>query len=133
MSGENFELVAAVLEAFDRRDQERLFALLDPNVEWELVGFFPDQDRVRRGHEEVWDYLTFLDEEFGEIRAERGEYVEVAGRVLVPVRVRGKGRSSGAEGEFSFVSVFTVAGGQLVNGRNYPTMAEALEAVGLSE
>ena len=133
MSQENVDVVAAALDAFDRRDRDRLVALLDPNVEWELAGFLLDQERVRTGPEEVWDYLTFLDEEFEDIRAERGEYVEVGGRVLVPVRVQGRGRRSGVAGEFSFTSVFTVANGKLLSGRNYPTYAEALEAAGLSE
>ena len=100
MSGENVGVVAAALDAFDRRDKDCFVALLDPNVEWELAGFLLDQERLRTGPEQVWDYLTFLDEEFEDIRAERGEYVEVGGQVLVPVRVRGRGRSSGIEGEF---------------------------------
>jgi ketosteroid isomerase-like protein len=133
MSRENVELVAAAFEASDRRDKDRLFALLDPSVELELVGFFPDQEHIRKGPEQIWEYLTFLDEEFEDIRVERGEYVEVGERVLVPVRVRGKGRSSGAQGDFSFTSVFTVANGKLLSGRNYATRAEALEAVGLRE
>jgi ketosteroid isomerase-like protein len=133
MSRENVEVVSAALDAFDRRDKTRLVALLDPNVEWELVGFMPDQERVRIGPEQVWDYLTFLDEEFEDIRVERGEYVEAGEKVVVPVRWRGKGKTSGAEGEFSFTSVMTVSNGKLLRGRNYPTEAEALEAVGLRE
>ncbi len=133
MSRENVEVVAAALDAFDRRDKEGFLALLDPNIQWELAGFLLDQERVRTGPEEVWDYLTFLDEEFEDIQAERGEYLDVGGRVLVPVRVRGKGRSSGVEGEFSFTSVFTIADGKLVRARNYPTKAEALEAAGLRQ
>ena len=133
MSRDNVDVVAAALDAFDRRDRDRLVGLLDPNIEWELVGFLLDQERVQTGPEEVWDYLTFLDEEFEDIRAERGEYVEVGGRVLVPVRVRGKGRRSGVAGEFSFTSVFSVANGKVLSAWNYPTYAEALEAVGLSE
>ncbi len=131
MSQENVDVVSAALDAFDRRDKDRLVALLDPNVEWELAGFLLDQKGVRTGPEEVWDYLTFLDEEFEDLRPERGEYVEADGRVLVPVQVRGTGRRSGVEVEFSFTSVFTVANGKILSGRNYPTYAEALEAVGL--
>ncbi len=133
MSQENVEVVAAALDAFDRRDKNRLVALLDPGIEWELAGFLLDQEPVRTGPEQVWDYLTSLDEAFEDIEAERGEYLEVGGNVLVPIHVRGKGRSSGVAGEFSFTSVFTVANGKLLSGRNYPTYAEALAAVGLSE
>jgi ketosteroid isomerase-like protein len=133
MSRENVELIAAALEAFDRRDRDRLFELLDPGVEWELAGFLLDQDRVRTGHEEIWDYLTFLDEEFEETRVEHGEYVEVGELVVVPVRWRGVGKRSGVAGEFSFTAVFTIAGGKVLRARNYPTKAEALEAVGLRE
>ena len=133
MSREKVEVVAAALDAFDRRYKEGFLALLDPDIQWELAGFLLDQERVRTGPDEVWDYLTFLDEEFEDIQAERGEYLDVGGRVLVPIRVWGKGRSSGVEGEFSFTSVFTIANGRLVRARNYSTKAEALEAVGFRE
>lgn len=133
MSRENVDVVAAALDAFDRRDKDRLMALLDPNVKWELAGFLLDQEPVQTGPEEVWGYLTSLDEEFEDIRADRGDYVEIGGQVLVPVQVRGKGRSSGVAGEFSFTSVFTVANGKVLSARNFPTHAEALEAAGLSE
>ena len=133
MSQENVELVTAALEAFNQRDKDRMVALLDPNVEWELAGFLLDQDRVRRGHEEIWDYLTFLDAEFEETRVEHGEYVEVGEHIVVPVRWQGIGKRSGVGGEFSFTTVFTVANGKVLRARNYPTTAEAFEAAGLRE
>ncbi len=133
MSQENVEVVSAALDAFSRRDKDRFLALLDPGVEWELVGFLLDQERIRTGHEEVWDYLTFLDEEFEDSRIEQEEYVEANGQVVVPVRWRGVGTRSGVEGELAFTAVFTIADGKIVRGRNYPTKAEALEAVGLRE
>jgi ketosteroid isomerase-like protein len=133
MSREKVELVAEVLEAFNRRDKQRLIALLDPNIEWELAGFLLDQERRRTGPEQVWEYLTVLDSEFEEIRLEQGEFVEVGEQVLVPVRWRGVGKSSGVEGEFSFTAVFTIAGGKVVRARNYSTEAEALEALGAGD
>ena len=133
MSQENVELITAALEAFNRRDKDRMVALLDPNVEWELVGFLLDQDRVRIGHKEIWDYLTFLDAEFEETRVEHGEYVEVGEHIVVPVRWQGIGKRSGVGGEFSFTTVFTVANGKVLRARNYRTTAEALEAAGLRE
>ncbi len=133
MSQENVEVVAAALDAFTRRDKDRFVGLLDPDIEWELVGFLLDQERSRTGHEQVWDYLTFLDEEFENSRIEQGEYVEAEGQVIVPVWWRGVGTRSGVEGEFSFTAVFTITDGKIVRARNYPTEAEALEAVGLRE
>ena len=131
MSQENVEVVAEALNAFDRRDKESLVALLDPSVEWELAGYLLDQERIRTGPEQVWDYLTFLDNEFEAMRIEQGEYVEAGGEVVVPIRVRAKGKKSGVEGDFSFTSVFTVAEGKLLRARNFPTTAEALNAVGV--
>lgn len=131
MSQEEVEVVAAVLDAFDRRDKAGLVAMLDPDVEWELVGFLLDQESIRTGPEQVWDYLTFLDAEFEDIRVERGEYVEARGQVVVPIRWWGRGKTSGAQGHFSFTSVFTVANRKLVRARNYSTESEALEAVGI--
>jgi ketosteroid isomerase-like protein len=133
MSQENVDLVGAVLEAFNRRDKDRLIALLDPRIEWELAGFLLDQDRSRTGPEQVWEYLTFLDSEFDDIRLELGDYIEAGEQVVVPVRWRGVGKSSGVEGEFAFTAVFTVAGGKVVRARNYPTTADALAALGVRD
>jgi ketosteroid isomerase-like protein len=67
------------------------------------------------------------------ISVEREAFAEVAGQIVVPMRWRGAGRSSGVEGQFSFTSVFTVADGTIRRARNFATRAEALDALALGD
>jgi hypothetical protein len=53
--------------------------------------------------------------------------------VVVPVRVRVKGRQSGVELEAEETYVYELRGNKVVRVREYRTKREALEALGLSE
>ena len=133
MSRENAEVVSAVLDAFDRRDKAVWSRWSIPTWKWSWWGSCLTRSAFGPALSRVWDYLTFLDEDFEDIQVERGEYVELGGQGVVRVRWRGKGKTSGAEVGFSFTSVFTVSNGKLLRGRNYPMKAQALEAVGPAE
>ena len=95
-----------------------------------MVGFFLDQDPERKGYEEVWDYMTFLAEEFEEIHSEAEEVIEIDDRMVVPIRVTAKAARTGATGEIRLTSIFTVRDGRIVEVRNYTSKEEALEAMG---
>ena len=53
--------------------------------------------------------------------------------VLVTIRFRGRGRSSGAEVETSFHEVYTLRDGKVLRIHEYEDRADALAAVGLTE
>jgi ketosteroid isomerase-like protein len=124
------ETVRAVIDAVDRRDKDALFRHLTPDVEWHLVGFFLDQERVRRGPEDVWDYVAFLDGEFVATHTDVEQIEEAGDRVLAEVRASGKGRHSGVEGTLSFAGVYTFDGERLARVEHFLDMDEARAAIG---
>lgn len=130
ISEQNVQAVHSCLAAINAHDRDAFFAVLDPGIEWHMVGFFLDQEADRKGYEEVWDYMKFLAEEFEEIHSEVEELIEVDDRMVVPIRVTAKAARTGAKGELRFTSVFTVRDGRIVEVRNYTGKDEALEAVG---
>ena len=86
-----------------------------------------------RGHEGVRRYLATVEEEFEEIRIEPVELIDAGEQVVSAVRISGRGKASGAPVELTLISVSSLRDGMAYRIRNYPDMAAALEAAGLSE
>jgi ketosteroid isomerase-like protein len=61
------------------------------------------------------------------------ERIDVGEHVIAVVKLRGRGRSSGAEVETSYAGVWTIRDGRVVRVLWLPSRADALEAVGLRE
>jgi ketosteroid isomerase-like protein len=130
VSQENVEIVRAAYEAAQReRTLESFLGLLDPEIVWDNRAVWPD-GACYRGLEAVkqegrrwfgtWDEYSFTPEEF----IDAGEYV------LVPLRVRARGKGSGAEVEQHFVESWKLQDGKAVEHYAYPNMDEALAAAG---
>jgi ketosteroid isomerase-like protein len=137
MSQENVEVVRRVYEAAARRDTATILALYDPKVELDasrldfggLIG-----DPVRHGHEGMLSFFRELNEAWDSPPEYDVEDLEDRGEHVVSVVTRrGVGRASGAEVDFHTALAWTVRDGRVVRLTWFPTRAEALEAVGLSE
>ena len=63
MSQENVDIMRQGDDAFNRRDREAFLAGFDPDAEWHVTGLVVDQKSVYRGLEEIWSYVTVLDEQ----------------------------------------------------------------------
>jgi ketosteroid isomerase-like protein len=132
MSRENVEKFRSALEAFNRGDVEGALKNIDPQAEWQTPQSLPDP-QTYYGHEGVKAWWAVMRDSFVELRLEPGEFKDLGeDQVLVPVRASGRGRESGAEVNVSF---FLLGWGRekLERMRFFPSEAEALEAVGLSE
>jgi ketosteroid isomerase-like protein len=130
MSRENVELVLSMYEAAERRDYESPFELWGEDVLWDMTGFdIPDLAKVYRGHDgirEFWgSWLAAWESlEFTKLEAEdRGDVV------IVEVEQRNVGRGSGVAVEFHYFQVWTLRARKVVACSQFPTRAEALEAL----
>jgi ketosteroid isomerase-like protein len=133
MSQENVEMMRGSEEAFNRRDREAFLAPFDPVAEWHVTGLVVDQKTFYRGREEIWRYVTVLDDQFEDLQVDFKEFFDAGDRVVVIGRMHGRGRTSGAPVDLRWAIVVAFSKGRIVRLDNYAEKDQALEAVGLSE
>jgi ketosteroid isomerase-like protein len=132
MSEQNVEIVERVFERWGEGDFRAGVDVLDPHVVLVLGREFPDAgayfgvdgvNAYMRGFLEPWTHLTM----------EAEELVAAGDSVLVSVRQRGVGTTSGVETELRYFQLWSFRGGKVIRMESTRDRAEALEAVGLSE
>ena len=122
-------------DATNRGDFESSFMLYHPDVEHitppNLVelGFDP----VYRGREARFEFQRRWSAEWGELRFEPEEMLDLGDRLLFVGRVKGSGLSSGAGFESDWAVLYTISAGQVIREQPFFDRREALEAAGLSE
>lgn len=105
---------------------------LDPTFEWWDRVDDPGAN-VHRGGQGFARHIAELDAHVVELQVEAEEFIGAGVYVIVPVRVHGHGRASGAPFEEHEVHVLKLQNGKVVELREYRTKPEAFEAAGLSE
>jgi ketosteroid isomerase-like protein len=122
--------------AVNRRDFDLLAISLDPGIVYHPRADEPDPSpHVGR---DAWERLAsgFADS-FSEVTYEVVELIDVGDYVIISTVLhavlRGQGSASGAGVSDTYVFVNKLRGGLVVEGWEYRTKQEALEAVGLSE
>ena len=135
MSQENVEILRGGFDAFARGDIDSVLDRLDPDVDWSAAIAPMLGVETVHGREAMRRFLTRdLFDGFDQFRAEPLSIEDLGGEyVLVMVRYTGRGQSSGIEMDMTSASLYRLRDGKTVTMRDYPTRAEALEAVGLSE
>ena len=117
MLQENVEIVRRVYDAAQSRDSATVFALYDPEVEWDwsrhpissMIG-----DSVYRGHQGLRDFFRDFREVWEQMDWSVREILDGGDHVVVLVDQRTRGRTSGAQVIASAVSVWTVQAGRIV-------------------
>ena len=132
MSQENVEIVRRQNDAFNRGDLAEVFERSDPNFEWWDREDDPGAT-VHHGHDGIRQVMAEVAESLVGLRVEPKEFIDAGDYVVVPVRVVGRGRASGASFEEHEVQVFRLRDGKIMELREYREKNEALEAVGLEE
>jgi ketosteroid isomerase-like protein len=132
MSPQDVEVVRSVCRALNARDVAGFAKLADPAAVW-----IPDsrtgEDRMR-GRENVVRFFVEMAEMFDELRADPERFLETDdNKILVLLRVTGRGGASGAGFDIRIAHLRSVRGGVLVEGRGFGDRSEALEAAGLRE
>ena len=128
MSEANVELVRELYDAFwRRRDPEAAGALVSHDIEWVT----PIEPEPRRGPDEVGAFFSDWLSIWKDHQIEY-EFLDAGDRVVVLVRMHGKGRGSGVEVGMSVGQVWTVRDERLVRMEMFRAPEEALQAAGLT-
>jgi ketosteroid isomerase-like protein len=135
MSQENVDNnIRELVAAFNRGDADTFAALCLPDVEWEDAIFWTEESRMFRGSEGVRDWVVEVREPWEELEVTIEEIVEAGGNtLLVPSRIRGRGRGSGVETQLLVWQVMSFADGKTSTRKVFRDRAGAPEAAGLSE
>ena len=132
MSQENLDRVREAYE-FVEREHEPDFDLLDPDIRWHTRTDLPDT-ATHIGHDGAATlFAEWFGGAFGDIHVDVEELFDAGDRVVVVLRLRGRVKGSAHEVAMSETHVLTMRDGKVVEIQEYPTKAEALEAVGLVE
>jgi ketosteroid isomerase-like protein len=116
------DVVAALFDAFARRDAEAALPYVHPEAEFWPRGTneMRGRDEPYRGPDGVREYLADVDRLWDELVVEPGELRSVAGGVVAFGTARG--RIAGEPVEMPVVWLFRVREGMVVFGRASPTV-----------
>jgi ketosteroid isomerase-like protein len=115
-----------------RLDAEAMVAPCEPDVEFRSRIAEAD-DATYRGHGGIRDYMASLAEVFEWVQTEPLEVIEGSDRAVVCNRFSARGRHSGVEVQERFFQALRFRDRKVQWWAFYPSKAEALGAVGLSE
>jgi ketosteroid isomerase-like protein len=129
--GENVKPIERHYEAFNRGDLDDMLEPFDPEI------VFVEEQDVRPdaathiGIEGMRTFFESLFEGSQEIAADPLEWIEHEDKVIVPIRLHGRFRHTGIEGEAHFIHVWTVHEGRLTHLHMYTSKEQALADLGL--
>jgi ketosteroid isomerase-like protein len=131
MVHQNVEIVRRAYEMFNRNGPEAILDFLDPDVEWDESELPARQPGVYRGHDGVRRLFEENAALWENINVQADEILGGDEGVVAFIRVRGRGRHTGANVELAIAEVWKMRGGKGSEVRLYLDRQEALEAVGL--
>jgi ketosteroid isomerase-like protein len=128
-------VIQVAYEATNRGDYEAAFGLYHPDVELIVPPEFTGLglDTRYRGRQERFDFQRRVTAEWGELRFEPEEVIDLGSRVLVIARITGSGLGSGVPVDNEWANLITFSAGQVTREQAFMDHREALEAAGLRE
>ena len=136
MSEENVEIVRRGYELYAAGDFEGVADLFSGDAEIPDaggLGVAGTATGARHGPEGFLRAIEETLEAFEDYRNEVEEFIDAGEAVVVPVRITGRGRASGANVEVRLVHLWVLHDGKVIHGEVHRSTEEALEAAGLSE
>jgi uncharacterized protein len=133
MSQQNLEIVRRGYELYAVGDLEGVAALFADDAELADaggLGVTGSAAGTRHGPEGFLRATEEVLEAFDDYRVETEEFIEAGDAVVVPVKISGRGRASGAEQEARVVHVWVLRDGKVIRGEVYRSTEEAMEAIG---
>jgi ketosteroid isomerase-like protein len=135
MSQENVEVVRRLNAAFTGSDPQPPSEFAAPDAVWDLSTFlgWPEQSEYR-GFDGFNDFLEAWTAPYDEFSYDVEQILDGGANLVVAVcKQRGRLPDSDSWTELRYALVYTVDDGLVQRTQVYPSAAEALEAVGLSE
>jgi ketosteroid isomerase-like protein len=130
MSQENVEIIRRAYEAVNAGGS--VYSMFHPALIYHPRADEPDPS-AQVGRDAFERLLDGFLESFSDLRFDVLEVIEVGDRVIASTMIHGRGAASGASVEDAYVVVYRLRDGLVVEGWEYRTQHEALEAVGLAE
>ena len=131
VSRENVDIVRAMLEAFNRGDMRSFLDMCDPGIEWDLSRRLIDP-ATYHGHAGIENFFDQQREAWEEApRMEPEDLMESGDQVVAFVRVRGRGKGSGARVDARIAQIWTIRERKATRLEYYGDRREALKAAGL--
>lgn len=136
MSQENTELVRRGYELYAAGDLDAVAELFADDAELPGGGGLGVVGTAAGTHYGPEGFLRGTEEAleaFEEYRVEPEEFIDAGESVVVPVRISGRGRASGAMMETRLAHLWVLRDGKVIRSEIYRTVPEAVEAAGLRE
>jgi ketosteroid isomerase-like protein len=133
MSQENVESLRRAYEAFSSGDLGRILVFAHADFEAVVPPELSAEPDTYRGHEGIRRYFQSFEDAMDEIRFQPERFWDAGDSVVAVVRLTAKGRQTAISVEQRIAQVWTILDGKAIGLRTYPSVAEALAAVGLSE
>ena len=134
MSQENVEIIRRGYELYAAGDLEGVAALFSADAEVaDTAGLGTSElaPGTRRGPEGFVRVIEEARESFEDFRTEPEDFIDAGDVVVVPARISGRGRTSGATQEAHLVHLWALRDGKVIRAEVYRTVEEALDAAGL--
>ena len=134
MSEENIEAIERAYAAWNEAGVDAFLKYWAESTEWRSVPGDPVYRDPMQGKDAVRAYLEDWLETFKDFRVEPVELIDAGEEQVVgTLRYSGRARHSDMKVDSLFAAVFVIRQGQIVDGGEYETEAQALEAAGLRE
>ena len=125
----NTDLLLAGYDAWNRGDRDAWLALLDPEIQIETSGVFPDLAPEYLGHKRAAKFWSQMLEPWEEFHIEVERIEEESDIVAAGIRFRARGSDSGVEVDMRFGNGIRIRDGLatcLLNRRTFEEVFEAL-------
>jgi uncharacterized protein len=125
VSDEDVAVVRAGFEALSEQGVEGLIPLIHPEFEVTTPPDLAAEPDTYRGPDGVRRYFASFYDAMDEIRFEPRDFLAAGGRVIVPVALTARGRTTGLEARQEFVMAWTLRDGKATRVEIFGTLAEA--------
>jgi ketosteroid isomerase-like protein len=129
MTAGNVEILRRVVAAFNRHDLQEMERLAAPNLEIVPLRAVLE-DTTYRGRRAVAAFIADSDETWESIRYDIEDIEDAGDALLVRARLRGRGRTSGADVDAEVTSIARFEDAKLASLRSFDDRAKALADLG---